>query len=111
MASPTPAAALLTELGVRHELHEYSHDPAETYGDEAARLLSADPGRVRKTLVVTAAGSLAVAAIPVDRELDLKAMATVLEVKRATVVDATVADWPTVFVRGAARPRDRARPL
>lgn len=65
---------------------EYAHDQSiQSYGMEAAEALGLDPSLVFKTLVVTATGGdsdYAVAVIPVNRQLDQKAMASVRLVRR-----------------------------
>ena len=128
----TPAVDVLVGSSTAHRLHEYIHDPAASYGREAAESIGTEPDRVFKTLVTAFAGSLAVAVIPVTAELDLKAMACALGVKKvtmaqpaeaeratgyvvggisplgqkrrlSTIVDESAAAWPTVFVSGGQR--------
>jgi Cys-tRNA(Pro)/Cys-tRNA(Cys) deacylase len=133
MASGTPATALLARTGVRHTLHPYAHDPrAESFGDEAAAALGVDPARIFKTLIAAVDGRLVCGVVPVARRLDLKALAAAAGGKRAelaepaaaaratgyvvggisplaqksrlpVVVDASAADWPTVFVSAGKR--------
>jgi Cys-tRNA(Pro)/Cys-tRNA(Cys) deacylase len=60
-------------------VHAYAHDPAvASYGTEAAEALGVEGGRVHKTLVaaVDLGGreQLVVAVVPVDAQLDLKAL-------------------------------------
>lgn len=129
----TPATALLVSSGVPHELHPYEHDPrASSYGAEAAAVLGVEPARLFKTLVASVDGTLAVGVVPVTGSLDLKALAAALGGKRAAmaepaaaeratgyvpggisplghrsrlpvVLDASAADWPTVFVSAGRR--------
>jgi Cys-tRNA(Pro)/Cys-tRNA(Cys) deacylase len=133
MASGTPATALLTRNGVAHTLHPYPHDPrAESFGEEAAAALGVDPARIFKTLIASVDGKLTCGVVPVARRLDLKALAAAAGGKRAelaepaaaaratgyvvggispiaqksrlpVVVDASAADWPTVFVSAGKR--------
>ena len=57
-------------------MHAYKHDPKhESYGLEAAERLDLDPATVFKTLVAQVDGKLVVAIVPVERQLDLKALA------------------------------------
>src|SRR5712691_8768663 len=71
----TPAVATAEREGIRFALHEYEHDPsAASYGAEAAEKLDVDPARLFKTLVVSVDGALAVAMVPVNAQLDLKAL-------------------------------------
>jgi Cys-tRNA(Pro)/Cys-tRNA(Cys) deacylase len=121
------------KAGVDLKVHEFARvDDGRGYGVAAAGALGVHPSRVFKTLVVSADGALGVAIVPVDRECDLKAVAAALGAKRAamaerrqaeratgyvvggisplgqrkrlaTVIDATVTDFPTVFVSGGRR--------
>jgi Cys-tRNA(Pro)/Cys-tRNA(Cys) deacylase len=132
----TPATVALTAAGVDFTLHAYEHDPrAASYGLEAAEALGVEPGRVLKTLLVSLDGALVVGIVPVDGQLDLKALARALGGSKAvmadvaaaeratgyvaggispigqrrahpTVVDASASGWPTVFVSGGRRGLD-----
>ena len=88
----TPAVDFLVRSGIAHRLHEYTHDPAMPYGWEAAEAIATEPNRVFKTLVTAVAGGLAVAVIPVSAELDLKATAHALGVKKVTMAEPAVAE-------------------
>jgi Cys-tRNA(Pro)/Cys-tRNA(Cys) deacylase len=104
----TPATAALTRAGVEFTLHPYAHvDGERHFGDEATTALGLDPDRVFKTLVVELAGrgsSLAVAVVPVARQLDLKALALVLGAKRAGMADAVAAQRSSGYVLGGISP-------
>lgn len=132
----TPATVALTAAGVDFTLHTYEHDPrAASYGLEAAEALGVEPGRVLKTLLASLDGALVVGIVPVDGQLDLKALARALGGSKAvmadvaaaeratgyvaggispigqrrahpTVVDASATAWPTVFVSGGRRGLD-----
>jgi Cys-tRNA(Pro)/Cys-tRNA(Cys) deacylase len=132
----TPATVALTAAGVDFTLHAYEHDPrAASYGLEAAEALGVEPGRVLKTLLASLDGALVVGIVPVDGQLDLKALARALGGSKAvmadvaaaeratgyvaggispigqrkahpTVVDASATGWPTVFVSGGRRGLD-----
>ncbi|NJC23587.1 Cys-tRNA(Pro)/Cys-tRNA(Cys) deacylase [Arthrobacter pigmenti] len=105
MAGGTPATALLTKLGVPYNVLSYSHDPsAEHYGTEAAEKLGAEPARVFKTLIVDLGGKTAVAVVPVNPTLDLKAMAAACGQKRAAMADPAVAQRRTGYVLGGISP-------
>jgi len=65
-------------------VHEFAPDPATapagravrpSYGLEAAAALGADPARVPRKLIASVDGRLVAAIVPVDRELDLEALA------------------------------------
>lgn len=109
----TPALAALTRLGLGFEVHPYDHDPAAaSYGLEAAAALAVSPTQVFKTLVVNAEdGSLAVAVVPVDRQLDLKAMAVALGRKRVTLAETSVAERTTGYVVGGISPIGQKKTL
>jgi len=131
----TPAIAVAERSGAAFTVHEYEHDPAaESYGLEAAERMGVDPGRVFKTLVADLDGRLAVAVVPVEAQLDLKALADGKLVERTTgyvlggvsplgqrkrlptTVDASALEHATVFVSAGRRgleieldPRDLVR--
>ena len=76
----TPATVALTTAGVPFTVHTYDHDPsAKSFGLEAAEVLGLPPEQVFKTLLVDTGAGLAVGIVPVSCQLDLKAVATVLE--------------------------------
>jgi len=101
----TPATTALTRLGVAFGVHPYEHDPAAaSYGLEAAAALSVPPGQVFKTLLVEADRGLAVGIVPVDRSLDLKALAAALGVKKVAMADPAAAERSTGYVVGGISP-------
>jgi Cys-tRNA(Pro)/Cys-tRNA(Cys) deacylase len=107
----SPAVDVLVRSGTAHRLHEYIHDVAAPYGQEAAEATGTEPGRVFKTLVVAVADTLAVAVIPVTAELDLKAMAHALGVKKVAMAEPTVAERATGYVVGGISPLGQKRRL
>lgn len=112
MASGTPATTALSRAGVPFELHPYDHDPAAaSYGLEAAAALSVPPAQVFKTLLVESSSGLGVGIVPVDRQLDLKAVAAALGWKRATMADPTAAERSTGYVLGGISPVGQKRRL
>jgi Cys-tRNA(Pro)/Cys-tRNA(Cys) deacylase len=103
---------LLAQRGVAHELLPYDHDPsAASYGREAAEKLGLDPAVVFKTLVASSDRGLAVAVVPVDGSLDLKALAAALGVKRASMADRQEAERATGYVLGGVSPLGQKRTL
>lgn len=101
----TPATVALTAAGVPFTAHSYTHDPANTnYGLEAATVLGIDPARVFKTLMADVAGPLAVAIVPVNGTLDLKALAQALGHKKAAMADPAAAQRRTGYVLGGISP-------
>ncbi len=107
---------VVADAGVTHRVHEYAHDPsAESYGSEAAQALGVEPARVHKTLVVTVERNgrweLAVGVVPVDAQLDLKALATALGAKRADMAKATDVERSTGYVLGGISPLGQRKAL
>ncbi len=108
--------AAVRRAGVTFRLHEYVHRTGtRSYGDEAAAALEAalgiPAGRVFKTLVVTCDGRLAVGVLPVDRTLDLGAMAAALGSKRAVMADVRDAERSTGYPVGGISPLGQRRRL
>lgn len=109
----TSATTALARAGVTFHEHTYEHDRTlGAFGLEAAEALEVDPSRVFKTLVVAAPGGLlAVAIVPVERQLDLKAVAAALGVKRVAMAEPAVAERATGYVRGGISPLGQKRAL
>jgi Cys-tRNA(Pro)/Cys-tRNA(Cys) deacylase len=103
----TPAIAAAEKAGLAFAVHEYEHDPsADSYGLEAAEKVGVDPARVFKTLVVSLDGTLAVACVPVELQLDLRALG-----KRAELADRKRAEAATGYVLGGISPLGQRRKL
>lgn len=108
----TPAVVAATRAGIDFRVLEYDHDPAtEAYGEEAASALGVDAARVFKTLVADVAGTLVVGVVPVDRKLDLKALAAAVGARRAAMADAAAAERATGYVVGGISPLGQRRRL
>jgi len=109
-AGGTPAAVALTAAGIAFTLHPYEHDPrAASYGLEAAEALGVEPGRVFKTLMASLDGALCVGIVPVDRQLDLKALAKALNTmgvrgSKAVMAEVAAAERATGYVAGGISP-------
>jgi Cys-tRNA(Pro)/Cys-tRNA(Cys) deacylase len=96
----TPATAAARRAGIAFEVLEYEHDPkSESYGLEAAERLGLDPARVFKTLVASVDGALCVCIVPVEAQLDLRALG-----KRAAMADPRDAQRATGYVVGGISP-------
>ena len=103
----TPAIAAATRAGVAFTVHEYRHDPrAESYGLEAVEKLGLEAARVFKTLVADVDGALTVAVVPVEAQLDLRALG-----KRARMAEAAAAERATGYVAGGISPLGQRRTL
>ncbi|KGN42859.1 Cys-tRNA(Pro) deacylase [Knoellia aerolata] len=108
----TPATVALTRAGIAYAVRAYEHDPAaESFGLEAAEALGVEPARVLKTLLVDTGPGLAVGIVPVDRQLDLKAMASALGAKRVSMADPVAAERSSGYVVGGISPIGQRRAL
>lgn len=117
-ARGTRATDAATRAGLAFVVHEYAHDARSTrraggegYALEAVEALGLDPGRVLKTIVVTVDGRLALAVVPADAEVDLKAMAGALDGRRAALAPVAQAEQATGYVAGGISPIAPRRPL
>ncbi|GAA1583025.1 Cys-tRNA(Pro) deacylase [Kribbella sancticallisti] len=108
----TPATVALAKAGVEFSTHAYEHDQAaKSYGLEAAEALGLNPQQVFKTLLVEVDGKLSVGVVPVDKQLDLKAVAAALGGKKAVMADPAAAERITGYVVGGISPIGQKRPL
>ena len=108
----TPATVALDRAGIRYAVRAYEHDPAAaSYGTEAAKALGVAQARVFKTLLVQGERELAVGIVPVDGQLDLKAMAAALGRKRVAMADVATAERVTGYVVGGISPIGQKRSL
>jgi len=109
----TPAIDQLIELGISHQIHEYSHDSSATsYGMEAADKMGVVPQRVFKTLVVNAGNKgLAVAVLPVDQQLNLKLMAKAIGAKQVSMAEPDAVRRSSGYVLGGVSPIGQKRAL
>jgi Cys-tRNA(Pro)/Cys-tRNA(Cys) deacylase len=108
----TPATKALERAGVDARTLAYEHDPkAESYGLEAAEALQLDPARVFKTLVAQVDGRLTVAIVPVEHQLDLKALAAACGGKRAEMAKVADAERATGYVAGGISPLGQRKAL
>jgi Cys-tRNA(Pro)/Cys-tRNA(Cys) deacylase len=118
-AGATPAIDIVRRAGVVHTIHEYElperhgrdREARPSYGLEAAAALGVEPGRMFKTLVASVDDRLVLAVVPVDRELDLKRLATAAGGRRAVIADPAAAERATGMVVGAISPIGSRRPL
>jgi Cys-tRNA(Pro)/Cys-tRNA(Cys) deacylase len=108
----TPATVALDRAGIAYTRHPYDHDPSSpSYGLEAAAALGVDPAHVFKTLLVDTGRGLAVGVVPVDGQLDLKALASALGSKTVSMADRAAAERSTGYVVGGISPVGQKRAL
>jgi Cys-tRNA(Pro)/Cys-tRNA(Cys) deacylase len=108
----TPATVALTKAKVEFSAHAYDHDPnAKSYGLEAAEALGLAVEQVFKTLLVEVDGKLTVGVVPVDKQLDLKAIAAAAGGKKAVMADPAAAERTTGYVVGGISPIGQKRAL
>jgi len=108
----TQATVALTKAKVEFSTHVYDHDPAaKSFGLEAAEALGLAPEQVFKTLLVEVDGKLTVGVVPVDRQLDLKAIAAAAGGKKAVMADPAAAERTTGYVVGGISPIGQKRAL
>jgi Cys-tRNA(Pro)/Cys-tRNA(Cys) deacylase len=101
----TTATVALERAGIPFTVHEYPHDPrAPSYGREASEALGVPPERVFKTLIASVDGTLVAGVVPVDGQLDLKALASAAGGKRAAMAEVTAAERATGYVAGGISP-------
>jgi len=109
----TPAVQAAKKAGIEFGLHEYQHDADNSsFGLEAAEKLGVEPARVFKTLLVSLNSepkALAVAVVPVDAQLDLKAMAKACKAKKAVMAEPAIAERTTGYVVGGISPLGQKR--
>jgi Cys-tRNA(Pro)/Cys-tRNA(Cys) deacylase len=108
----TPATIALHRAGIPFTVHEYAHDPRhESYGLEASQALGVPPERVFKTLVAEVDGRLVTGVVPVEGQLDLKALAAAAGGKKAAMAPVAAAEKATGYVAGGISPVGQRRRL
>lgn len=120
----TPAILVLDRARIAYSVHEYDagapfpatatggpRDRPVGYGERTAAALGIDPARIHKTLIASVDGRLVAAVVPVDRELDLKALATAVGGRRAEMADPAAAEQSSGYVVGGISPLGQKRPL
>jgi Cys-tRNA(Pro)/Cys-tRNA(Cys) deacylase len=111
----TPAVNVVKKAKLSYKLHEYQHNASSSsYGEEAAELLNQDSAQVFKTLLVAIEGDqkkLAVAVVPVSGQLNIKAMAAALNVKKVVMAEGVAAERSTGYIVGGISPLGQKRAL
>ncbi len=109
----TPAIERARNEGGVFKVHHYEHNPrTDSFGDDAVKALRLKPTQVFKTLVVeTHSGQLVVAVVPVSSKLDLKAIASVVNTKKAFMAEKAKVQQTTGYVLGGVSPIGQRKPL
>jgi len=112
----TPATRAAEAARITYRMHEYEHVAGSgSYGQEAAEALGVDATRVHKTLVATVErngrSELVVAIVPVDAQLDLKALAIAIGAKRADMAPPADVERTTGYVLGGVSPLGQRKRL
>lgn len=112
----TPAIQIAKRAKIVYTLHKYQHDSdSQSYGEEAASLLDLAPAQVFKTLLVSLVDSqenqLAVAILPVSHQLNLKAFAKIIKIKKVTMADPQKAQNVTGYLLGGISPLGQKKRL
>lgn len=97
----TNAARALEMLGIAYELRDYDVDPDDLTAETVARKVGMPPEQVFKTLVVRGDRcGVALAVVPGDQELDLKALARLIGDRKVETVPLKEVQPLTGYIRG-----------
>lgn len=109
----TPAILSAKNAKIDFTVHEYQHDQQhQSYGLEAAQKLAVPAQQVFKTLVVKLdTAQLAVAILPVEDKLSMKAVAKALGTKKAEMADPLAVQRSSGYVLGGVSPLGQKKSL
>src|ERR1700686_575058 len=101
----TNAARLLDQMGIHYELREYEVDPNDLAAETVAAKIGLPPQQVFKTLVARGGAredrhGVAMAVIPGDQELNLKALAAAAGERKIQLVPVKELQALTGYIRG-----------
>ena len=97
----TNAARLLDQMGIHYELREYEVDPNDLAAETVAAKIGLPPEQVFKTLVARGdRNGVAMAVIPGDQELNLKALAAAAGERKIQLVPVKELQALTGYIRG-----------
>ena len=101
MPTKTNAARLLDQLGIHYGLREYDVDPNDLAAETVAAKIGLPPAQVFKTLVAHGErNGIAMAVIPGDQELNLKALAAAANERKIQLVAVKELQSLTGYIRG-----------
>lgn len=108
----TPGIITAQKANIKFTIHQYEHDPTNSYGIEAANVLDVNPAQVFKTLVAIVDGKqFVVVLVPVSQTLDLKALAAAFGGKKAAMANQADAERITGYVAGGISPLGQRKQL
>ncbi len=109
----TPAIKTAEKAKIDFSVHQYEHDSSvASFGLEASEKLGVSAATVFKTLVASLDnGELVVAIIPVDRKLNLKAVAKASKAKKAKMAEPLEVERSTGYVLGGVSPLGQKKRL
>ncbi len=103
---------------IPYTVHEYAPDARSSlreggrgYALEAVEALGIDAARVFKTIVILVDGRPALAVVPANSDVDLKAAAEALGGRKAVIAPPDEAERATGYVLGGISPLGTRRPL
>lgn len=104
-SAKTNAMRLLEHHNIAYITHEYPHHHEAVDGETVAVLLNQDPHRVFKTLVTQAKShQIYVFVLPVNKELDLKKAALLVQQKSLEMIPVKQIQALTGYIRGGCSP-------
>lgn len=108
-----PAIKTAEKAKIDFSVHQYEHDSSvASFGLEASEKLGVSAATVFKTLVASLDnGELVVAIIPVDRKLNLKAVAKASKAKKAKMAEPLDVERSTGYVLGGVSPLGQKKRL
>ena len=97
----TNAARILDTLGIAYETRDYEVDPDDLSAEKVAHQIGLPPEQVFKTLVVRGdRNGVALAVVPANAELDLKALARLTGDRKVDLVPLKDVQPLTGYIRG-----------
>ena len=101
----TNAMRILDKAGIVYTWKTYAHEDGDLSGAQVAERTGLPPETVFKTLVARGdRRGILVACIPVDRELDLKALARAADEKKCAMLPLKELQPVTGYIRGGCSP-------